>query len=373
MRRLGLLACAAAALLALLASPARAQIDPRTAFLEKAGWDALAAGQAHAAADDFRQGLVADPKNARLLLGAGIAAFLERRDTDATDALEHALAIDPKAAQARQVLGQTLYRLGDLNGAVRTYEQLVAGAPDDTAARSTLERWRREVELHDRMQQAIGDHFTVSFEGPGEAALADEALASLDRAYGRICSLLGVFPTQPIAVVLYSTEQFRDITRAPSWAAGSYDTAIRVPMRGALANLAELDRVMAHELTHAVVRTLATRGVPTWLNEGLATALESGDLMWAEQQVQTSGPVPLLALQSGFSGLTGNQAQLAYATSALAVRTLIEDAGGLAVANLLRDLGAGVDFNAAFLHRIQRPFADFQAGPFQVSYTGRQL
>jgi hypothetical protein len=55
------------------------------------------------------------------------------------------------------------------------------------------------------------------------------------------------------------------------------------------------------------------------------------------------------------------QAQLAYASSASAARRLLDDAGGAAVANLLRDLGGGAGFDAAFLHRMQRTFADFQA------------
>jgi hypothetical protein len=45
----------------------------------------------------------------------------------------------------------------------------------------------------------------------------------------------------------------------------------------------------------------------------------------------------------------------------MAVRVILEEAGGFAVANLLRDLGDGVDFDAAFTHRIQRTFVDFQA------------
>ena len=65
-----------------------------------------------------------------------------------------------------------------------------------------------------------------------------------------------------ISVVLYTSEQFRDITRAPSWAAGAYDGTIRVPMRGALDEETELDRVLAHEFTHSLVRTLATRSLP---------------------------------------------------------------------------------------------------------------
>jgi tetratricopeptide (TPR) repeat protein len=347
------------------AAPCAAQIDPKTALLERAGWEALTAGRAHAAAEAFRDAIAADPKNARLHLGAGMAATLERRDADALDAVQRALALDPRLVEARALLGQIQYRLGDAAAAIRTYEGLVAAAPDDRGAQATLARWQREAALHDRMRQAIGANFTVSFEGPAEEALASEALASLDRAYWRIGQLLGTYPSAPIPVVLYSSEQFHDITRSPAWAAGAYDGIIRVPMGGALDKRGELDRVLAHEFAHALVRSLATAGVPAWLNEGLASALETGDLEWAQSvlaaQARTGRPGPSLrALPSGFGRLTGDQAALVYAVSAVAVRRLLDEAGGFAMANLLRDLGAGVNFDEAFLHRMQRSFADFQ-------------
>jgi tetratricopeptide (TPR) repeat protein len=352
---------AAALILSVLAAAPAAQIDPRAALVERAAWTALNAGQARAAADAFREAIAADPKNARLHLGAGMAASLERRDADARDEFERAVMLDPKLDQARLLLGLIQYRLGDLQIAIRTYELLLDQSPDNPEARATLDRWRREVDLHGRMQQAIGSHFTVSFEGPAEAELAAEALEVLDRAYWRIGQTLGSYPTDPIPVVLYTSEQFRDITRSPSWAAGAYDGTIRVPMRGALDKREELDRVLSHEFTHAVVRTLAARGVPAWLNEGLATALETGDLAWAERLMgRVDGTIPLRALQSGFGRFTGDQATLAYAASAITVRRMLDEAGGPAITNLLRDLGEGVDFEAAFLHRIQRPFAEFQ-------------
>ena len=338
-----------------------AQIDPRSALIERGAWTALNAGQGRAAAEGFREALAGDPKNPRLHLGAGMAASLERRDADARDEFERALALDAKLMQARALLGQIQYRMGERELAVRTYETLVAMTPDDPEARATLDRWRREADLHDRMQQAVGSHFTVSFEGPAEAELAAETLVLLDRAYWRISQLLGSYPWAPIGVVLYTRDQFRDITRAPPWAAGAYDGVIRVPMRGALDKRSELDRVLSHEFTHALINTLAARGVPAWLNEGLATALETGSLEWAETLARGSPPVPLRALDSGFGRFSGAQAQLAYATSALAARRLLDEAGGFAVANLLRDLGHDVPFDAAFLHRIQRPFAEFQA------------
>ena len=113
----------------------------------------------------------------------------------------------------------------------------------------------------------------------------------------------------------------------------------------------------------------ATRGVPTWLNEGLASALDTGDVDWASSALSVHAKagrsvVSLRSLQSGFGRLSADEATTAYALSAIAVRRLLDEAGGFAIANLLRDLGAGADFETAFLHRMQRTFTDFQNSLF---------
>jgi tetratricopeptide (TPR) repeat protein len=338
-------------------SPAFPQADPGAALLERAGWQAIAAGQAEAAAGAFRQAIVADPANARLQLGAATAAFMQRRDEDAKRALDRALTLDSRLADAELLMGQVLRRLGDLPAAIRVYEKLAS----DSTAQATLDRWRRELELQQKMQLTVGDHFAVSFEGPPDDPLAAKVMQSLDRAYWRIGAVLNTLPNVTVPVVLYTTQQFTDLTRSPSWAAGAYDGMIRVPMRGAPENDAEMDRVLAHEFTHALVHTLSPTAIPTWLNEGLATALESDDLEWAEQIVGKSGGVPLEILRSSFGRLTGAQAALAYASSAVTVHRMLQEAGGPAVANLIRDLGAGAEFESAFARRILRPFDEFQA------------
>ena len=339
-----------------------AQNSPRVAMLEQAGWEALKANRLQVAADAFREAIALDPKNAALRVGAGMAAALQRRDEDAKAHFEQALALDPKLTVARAQLAHVVRRQGHYQEAIRLLEMVAANAPGDAAVRELLERWQRERDLHERMRLEVGDFFTVSFEGPEDAALASQALESLTRAYWRICDVFGAFPPKSIPVVLYTREQFRDVTRSPQWAAAAYDGIIRVPMRGAGEKGEDLDRVLAHEFAHALIRSLATRNLPTWLNEGLASVLESDDLDWATHIVDKAGFVPpLRRLTPPFAKFSGGDAQLAYAASALAARRLLDEAGGTAVANLLRDLGAGIEFEDAFQRRIQKSLAEFEA------------
>jgi tetratricopeptide (TPR) repeat protein len=338
------------------------QSSPRAAILEQAGWDAIKAGKSADALDAFREAIKLDPKNAMLRLGAGTAEFIARHDPEARAYLEQALGLDPKLTRARAQLAQVHNRQGDLQEAIRLYELVAAEVPADAGVRETLERWIRERDLHERMRLEVGDHFTVSFEGAQDAAMASQALEALDRAFWRICDVFGVFPPKTIPVVLYSGEQFRDITRSPQWAAAAYDGTIRVPMQGARNKGDDLDRVLAHEFAHALIRSMATRGLPTWLNEGLASALESDNLDWAVKGLSKASRVPSLEqLSSPFSKLRGGDAQVAYAASALAAKRLLDQAGGPAIANLLRDLGGSVSIEDAFLHRIGQSLAEFQA------------
>ena len=349
-------------LAALLLVLAVAQNSPRVAMLEQAGWEALDANRLPLATSIFKEAISLDPKNAALRYGAGLAAFLQRHDAEAKQHFEQALALDPKLTRARVPLAQVARRQGDFNEAIRLLEMAAADLPGDAGLRDTLDRWLRERELHERMRLTVGDFFTVSFEGPEDAQLAAQALESLTRAYWRISDVFNAFPQKSVPVVLYTREQFRDVTRSPQWAAAAFDGIIRVPMRGAGEKGEDLDRVLAHEFAHALIRSLATRNLPTWLNEGLAAVLESDDLTWATKIVDQVGKLPPLGrLAAPFAKLSGGDAAYAYASSAVAARRLLDEAGGPAVANLLRDLGDGVDFEEAFLRRIQRTLSDFEA------------
>ena len=140
-----------------------------------------------------------------------------------------------------------------------------------------------------------------------------------------------------------------------------YDGRIRVPVKGALEQAGDLERMLVHEYVHALVAGVAAHGVPAWVDEGLAVALEPGGLADAERLLKSvrSRP-PLALLHDGFDGLPDSQVPLAYAQSALAARAMLDLRGPSAVLMLLRDLGAGTQFNTAFHQRIGVRYEEFQ-------------
>ena len=325
-----------------------------------AGTRSTRAGAQEAAAT-FAEALKAGPPTPPLLLGAALAAHLQTRYEDARQHLVAALGLDPSLLPASILLGEVLYRSGDLDGAILVYEQALVKAPDHPQISKKLEAWRKELALHSRFGQRFSDHFTVLFEGPAEAPLAQHAVGVLEAAYWRIGTALGTYPVDVITVVLYTREQFRDVTQSPEWAGGAFDGRIRVPVQGALENPREFDRVLTHEFTHALIHSVAPRGVPTWLNEGLAVVFEGSSLAKQAERVRGApSPLPLERLDGSFAKLTPGQATLAYAQSAVAAEALIDQAGTTAVVSLLADIGAGTSFAAAFAKHIPIGLAEFQ-------------
>jgi tetratricopeptide (TPR) repeat protein len=320
-----------------------------SARLAEAGWQALRSGDADRALLSFRQAMTLRPSDPELYVGAGVAEHFLGRDDEARRSLERALKLEPRLAQAAALLGEIAYRQGDLDVAIRTYEAAIARSVADAQMKVRLEEWRKEATLQRGFASRNDDRFSVMFEGPAEEQLAARATAVLAAAFWRIGKELGQYPSKPISVILYTQRQFRDITRAPQWSDGLYDGRIRIPIRGASQNLAEFDRVLTHELTHAMIATIAPRGVPTWLHEGLAQHFEQADAAGAERRLRAARLfIPLIDLEGSFTQLDAAEAVIAYDEALVVVRTLLNRIGS-GLGFLLQDLSTGQSMSEAVL------------------------
>jgi len=351
-------------LAALSVATAVAQTRAQNDLLLHQGIDALNNGDIDRAAVIFREALGRYPDDPQLLLGAGVAASLQGRDEDAIPLLKRSLQIEPRLAPAATLLGELLYRRGDLDEAIKLYERALAGSPPGAApdVRQRLQQWRAEAALPQNHAAVKDDRFTIMFDGAAQQALATRATRVLGDAFWRIGKTLGAYPSAPINVVLYTKQQFRDITGAPEWSGGRFDGQIRVPVAGASQNLAEFDRVLTHELAHAMLNQVAPSNVPAWLNEGLAMHFDGHDAALSERRLASVRLlVPLSVLQAGFGRLTTAQATFAYEQSAFATRALLERIGPTGLSTLLQDLGTGQSVEGA-IGQFGFSFDAFEAG-----------
>jgi tetratricopeptide (TPR) repeat protein len=335
---------------------------PPPAALEK-GFEALQNGETDKAAAILREALTLHPRDAQLLFGAGVVAKYRGQDQDAIAFLKQALQIEPQFAQAAAYLGELVYRQGDVDLAIKMYERALPHAPASVSAlmRQRLEAWRGEASLPQNHTAMKDDRFTISFDGLVQQKLAARATSVLTAAFWRIGKTLGAYPSAPINVVLYSERQFHDITGAPEWAAGGFDGVIRMPVRGAAQNLAEFDRVLTHELTHAMLRSVAPRNLPAWLDEGLAMHCEGRDGALSERRLAAARLfVPLATLQTSFSSLSAAQAAIAYEESAFAAYALLNRIGTSGLGQLLQDLSGGQTMEQA-IERFGVRFAAFES------------
>jgi len=342
---------------------AGAQSPPSAAReLFEAGWKALRSGNATRAASIFAEGLDQAPDDPGLLFGAGAAAHARGRQREAMARLERALEIRPQLKAASVLLGRIAYDEGDADLAVRTYEEALRYAPGDAELMRQLASWRRDSKAHESFSDRRYERFRVMFEGRAEEALASQATAVLDSAFFRIGSKLGEYPPETIVAVLYTEKQFRDITHAPSWSGGQFDGRIRIPVAGAAQQPELFERVLVHELSHAVVAGIARRSVAAWLDEGLAQYFEGADPEAARRRMKAAGGfIPLHQLERGFGGLNAAAARVAYDESLLAVGVML-DRPGFGWIRLLHRLGEGESFREAIVN-FGFTYADLEA-PF---------
>jgi tetratricopeptide (TPR) repeat protein len=342
------------------AADERVAQDPSA--LARAGTAALESQRFGDALAAFTRAAALQPGDAGFCFGAGVAAFMLGQNDVAQARFERALALNPDYLTAAEWLGDLHYRAGRLQDAISVYETARQRSPAARELQKQLATWRKEQALQSRFHELRTAHFSALFEAATDEPLAHAVVDRLEAAYSRVGNTLGVYPAKSITVVLYTREQFADITKLAAWSAAAYDGRIRVPLAGVPDQGDELDRVLSHEFVHAVISLIGGRTVPAWMSEGLATVLEPAGPDDVEAMLAGTVRRPALSqLHRGFVGLSRRDAEIAYGSAARAVRRLIEQSGPAAVVALLEDLSRGAQFDSAFHQRIAMRYEDFAA------------
>jgi tetratricopeptide (TPR) repeat protein len=276
----------------------------------------------------------------------------------ALEVLAQAGKVKSGTAAVAQLSGWAYSGMNRLDDAIREWEAAQRISPDAHIA-ALLEAARRDkgVELVARASES--SHFVLHYQGSATPQLANDILRTLEEHYRVLQFDLHFTPTEPIGVILYTHQSFRDITRAPGWSGALNDGRIRVPVQGLDSVSDELSRVLKHELTHSFVRQMTVGRCPTWLQEGLAQWMEgkrsAGNAAPLVAAYDRGAMVSLKQLEGSWTGFSRPTAGVAYAWALAAVESVMARSGRLTINRLLGDLSSAASTEEA----LQMGYGDF--------------
>jgi Tfp pilus assembly protein PilF len=269
------------------------------------------------------------------------------------DAMRHAeRALDPAAESpgALELMGDIHYQRGELNSALSFWRR--AASAGSGRAGSKIARAGIERDAEASFGRNVSIHFTLQYDGPVSAGISTLILREMENLYDRIGGIIGSYPDGDLPVILYSRILYHEITSSPLWAAGSFDGKIRVPVADVddETDVAALRPVLAHEISHAFIRSVTPRGLPLWFEEGLAGHIEALHGGGRESAGFRSAGFPgsFSALDEGLRG-GGSSVKSSYLAARGAVRHLIEYSGSWSLRRILEKVGRGVPFPDALL------------------------
>ncbi len=321
----------------------------------------LAQGDLEHALSDERTAITYMPDQPVLLMNVAYLYLKKSEFKESVDYLERAKRAGADNADIYKLEGWAYYGMNRPGQAVTEWKKALALRPDgDTQA--ALDKALRDKAEEENYKENESAHFQLKYNGTAEPALAREVLHVLEEHYTEIESELNYTPPDPIGVVLYTQQEFADITRAPGWVGALNDGRIRVPVQGLTSVDSELSRVLKHELTHSFIGQKTRGRAPTWIQEGVAQWMEgkrSDENAAVLVQIYDDGQAaPLGKLEGSWMGLPGDVAQYAYAWALANVEYIVETQGMGDVERILDRIAAGGSTEEALKEVLHDDYGD---------------
>jgi tetratricopeptide (TPR) repeat protein len=281
----------------------------------------------------------------------------------ALEYLDRGRKIAPNSAAVAQLSGWAYYALDRLPEAVTEWKRSQSIQPSPAVAQA-LEKIEMDADTESGFREGQTRHFNLRYQGNATPQLATEILRALEEHFRSLETQLRFAPAEPIAVVLYTQETFRDITRAPGWASALNDGRLRIPIRGLTSVTDELSRVLMHELTHSFVVQRTLGRCPTWLNEGLAQYMEGRRSETSAQFLIASydqhSYIPLQHLEGGWSRFPAPIAAFAYAWALAATESIIAESGMYGLERFFDHFSNDTAVESALREAFQANYADVE-------------
>ena len=313
----------------------------------------------------FETALGFSPDNSTILSYYAMALVRSGNPAGALSYAQRSVRSKPDSADAYTVLGFVQFSNDRTKDAVNAWKRSLELRPDPVVEQY-LAKAQREATTEADFSQKESSHFVLHYEGKQTSEqLRRELIATLESQYDDLVRELGVAPRANIAVTLYTEQAFFDVTHAPAWSGAVNDGKLRIPISGLSGMTSDLARVLKHELAHSFVRQASGGRCPTWLNEGIAQAVEPRSLSSNGRRLaelfRAQQAIPYNALEGSFMRFSPIQAAVAYDESLAAVEYIAETYGVSDVQRILERLGQGGSSEAALRVTIHSDYGQLQS------------
>ncbi|MBI3404913.1 MAG: tetratricopeptide repeat protein [Acidobacteria bacterium] len=298
----------------------------------------LERGNMDSAVAHYRRALTFAPSHLGVLLSISYLHLRLSEYSQALEYLERGQRVAPNSPDVAKLLGWAYYGLNKIDPAVREWKRALSLREDSDVERA-LAKALKDQQVESEFREGETRHFTLRYHGGAAPQLAREILRTLEDHFRTIDTELNFTPPEAIGVLLYTQQDFVDITRAPSWAGALNDGRIRIPVQGLTSVTPHLSSTLKHELTHSFVHQKTRGRAPVWMQEGIAQWMEGkrsrDNASLLLQAYERKLSLPLQAMEGAYSGMPSDVASYAYAWSLGVVEYIVQSNG---VGDLVRIL-----------------------------------
>lgn len=125
----------------------------------------------------------------------------------------------------------------------------------------------QELKISSDYLKTSTQHFKINLDGDTlQESVINAILNALEERYKGLTTTLNYYPSEPIAVIFYANQDFKDFVNAPAWSGGFYDGKIRIPGKNIKIS-STASAVLKHKLTHALLLKKTNYNAPALVHE----------------------------------------------------------------------------------------------------------
>jgi len=246
------------------------------------------------------------------------------------------------------------YRAGRYGKARIYVEDLMSAQPDRRDLKTLLAHLDKMIAENEGMVSEQGRNFRLLYSGKRKLEFEGELISVLQEQMDNLTALLGVFPRDPVEVLIMTEELGEKGSSPDPYLTGIYDGRIRLYPGKEIHDTQVLVDTVRHEMIHALLHRAGGR-IPAWFHEGVAQRL--GEEYTSEEMAQVRLFVRGLVddgwfrslgdLDETFIEMYHEERVKAYAVSLLFVDFLMRKYGETLIPLVISELQSGQYFSVA--------------------------